>query len=250
MWGAIAAIASLGLYWLLSPQSRIAGISADERRRPQTGTFRSRDAEGATTVWSVKTSGSTAGERVVLVANEKGQWELPVDQLGMTSEQLTEIKKVTSDTKGLVIVAGPRSIDRAADNLWVGWNWADQKTPSGRDWCVDDDDGTWTYADPRAPGRDLEPVSDRALRRAIAQIENDASGWETDVGTLGSEAEPADPQKGRIGVQPDVHRLPTRLPQRLRLEQATPRAEDGAELALGDERIAVHPKVLEPQRDP
>jgi hypothetical protein len=86
-------------------------------------------------------------------------------------------------------------IDRAADNLWIGWNWADQKTPSGRDWCVEGDDGTWTCADPRAPGRDLEPVSERALRRAIAQIENDASGWETDLATLGSEAEPADPDE-------------------------------------------------------
>lgn len=31
-WGAVAAVLSLGLYWILSPQRRIAGIAADERR--------------------------------------------------------------------------------------------------------------------------------------------------------------------------------------------------------------------------
>src|SRR5207249_252163 len=39
----------------------LGGLSAEERRRPQTGSFRSRDAEGNSTMWSVKTSGSTAG---------------------------------------------------------------------------------------------------------------------------------------------------------------------------------------------
>jgi type II secretory ATPase GspE/PulE/Tfp pilus assembly ATPase PilB-like protein len=90
----------------------LAGLSAEERRRPQTGTFRSRDAEGATTVWTVRTSGSTVGERVVLAANEKGQWDMPLDQLGMTSEQLADIKKLAGDTKGLVLVCGPRGHGR------------------------------------------------------------------------------------------------------------------------------------------
>jgi general secretion pathway protein E len=90
----------------------LSGLSVEERRRPQAGTFRSRDAEGATTVWTVRTSGSTAGERVVISANEKGQWDFKVDQLGMTSEQLTDLKKITSDTKGVVIVASPRGHGR------------------------------------------------------------------------------------------------------------------------------------------
>ena len=86
-------------------------------------------------------------------------------------------------------------IDRVPDNLWIGWNWADQKTPAGRDWCVRNPDGTWKCADPRNPGQDLAPVSEVAYKRMIAQIENDAAGWETDLETLGSEAEPVDPAK-------------------------------------------------------
>jgi type II secretory ATPase GspE/PulE/Tfp pilus assembly ATPase PilB-like protein len=91
----------------------LAGLSAEERRRPQVGNFRSRDAEGNTTVWTVRTSGSTVGERVVLSANEKGQWDLPLDQLGMTSEQLGDIRKLVGDTKGLVLVCAPRGHGRS-----------------------------------------------------------------------------------------------------------------------------------------
>ncbi len=90
----------------------LSGLSAEERRRPQTGTFRSRDAEGAQTVWTVRTSGSVNGERVVLAANEQGQWDMPLEQLGLTSEQLAEVKKLTADTKGLVLVCGPRGHGR------------------------------------------------------------------------------------------------------------------------------------------
>jgi len=91
----------------------LSGLSAEERRRPQTGSFRSRDAEDATTIWTVRTSGSVSGERLVLSANEKGQWDLPLEQLGMTSEQLSEVKKLTADTKGLVIVGSPRGHGRS-----------------------------------------------------------------------------------------------------------------------------------------
>lgn len=90
----------------------LAGLSVEERRRPQSGSFRSRDPEGNTTTWSVKTSGSTAGERVMLLANEKGQWDIPVDSLGLSSDQLAQVKKITSNTEGLVIVTGPRASGR------------------------------------------------------------------------------------------------------------------------------------------
>jgi general secretion pathway protein E len=54
-----------------------------------------------------------SGERVVLAANEQGQWDMPLEQLGMTSEQLAEVKKLASDTKGLVVVCGPRGHGRS-----------------------------------------------------------------------------------------------------------------------------------------
>ena len=92
-------------------------------------------------------------------------------------------------------------IDRVEDNLWLGFDWTKTKTPAGRDFCVQNSDGTWTCANPRNPNEDLPPVSDHAYRRMVAQINNDAAGWElddgrdveSDVATVGAEAEPWDP---------------------------------------------------------
>ncbi len=86
-------------------------------------------------------------------------------------------------------------LDRVGGNIHRGFDWAAQKTPAGRDWCVQGEDGRWTCADPREPSRDLEPIDDVDYRRFRAQINNDARGWETDLATIGSEAEPADPAK-------------------------------------------------------
>jgi type II secretory ATPase GspE/PulE/Tfp pilus assembly ATPase PilB-like protein len=92
----------------------LGGLNVEERRRPQNGKFRSKDAEGATTVWSVRTSGSTAGERLHLLANEKGQWDLRLDGLGMTTDQLAEVKTLIADTRGVVIVATPKGSGRTS----------------------------------------------------------------------------------------------------------------------------------------
>ena len=88
-------------------------------------------------------------------------------------------------------------LDRTPDNEWVGWDWPTQRTPAGRDWCVPDDataPHSWTCADPRDPTRDLVPVPDDAYRRMLAQVRNDAAGWETDVASLFGASEAADPE--------------------------------------------------------
>ncbi len=85
-------------------------------------------------------------------------------------------------------------LDRVA-GIHTGFDWADLKTPAGRDWCVRGDADRWTCADPRDPRKDLEPIDDRTFRRFRAQVRNDARGWETDGQTLNGEAEPADPAK-------------------------------------------------------
>ena len=64
-------------------------------------------------MWTVRTLVLMAGERAVLTANEKGQWDLPLDQLGFTSEQLADAKKLVSVTQGLVLVSGPRGHGRS-----------------------------------------------------------------------------------------------------------------------------------------
>jgi hypothetical protein len=86
-------------------------------------------------------------------------------------------------------------LDRVKDNLWTGFDWTRRTTPSGRAWCVEAADGRMSCADPRNPRVDLPPISRTAYERFRAQIRNDAKGWETDLATLGSEAEPADPAK-------------------------------------------------------
>ena len=86
-------------------------------------------------------------------------------------------------------------LDRVTGNIHRGFDWAAQRTPTGRDWCVRNADGTWACANPQNPARDLAPISDVDYRRFRAQINNDARGWEDDLKTLGSEAEPADPAR-------------------------------------------------------
>lgn len=92
----------------------LAGLSLEERRKPQTGVFKVRDIEGAATTWTVRTSGSTAGERVSLTANEKSQWEYKLDSIGLSTDQLNELKEIAKDTKGVVVVAAPKGHGRTA----------------------------------------------------------------------------------------------------------------------------------------
>jgi hypothetical protein len=86
-------------------------------------------------------------------------------------------------------------LDKVRGNIWKGFDWAERKTPTMRDWCVPGAPGTWRCANPQNPAVDLAPISDLAYRRFRAQISNDARGWETDLLTLGAEAEPVDPAK-------------------------------------------------------
>ncbi|HVS70430.1 MAG TPA: ATPase, T2SS/T4P/T4SS family [Phycisphaerae bacterium] len=92
----------------------LAGLSLEERRKPQIGLFKTRDPEGASTTWTVRTSGSTAGERVSLSANEKSQWEFKLETIGLSTDQLAQLKTLTSDTKGVVVVATPKGHGRTS----------------------------------------------------------------------------------------------------------------------------------------
>jgi hypothetical protein len=88
-------------------------------------------------------------------------------------------------------------------DVWRGFDWTTQKRPDGSPFCRQEQDTTWTCADPRSfrepgPWPDLPPVSDLAYRRMVAQVNNDAEGWEelSNAATdLGGEAEPADPAR-------------------------------------------------------
>lgn len=90
----------------------LAGLGLEERRRPQEGKFKVRDADGVTTVWTIRTSGTTAGERLSLSANEKGRWDRKLDELGLATDQLAALKVLGKTNLGVVIVATPRAAGR------------------------------------------------------------------------------------------------------------------------------------------
>ena len=90
----------------------LARLSLDERRRPQKGSFIVKDEVGNRVAWTVQSSGSTSGERVVLTANEKDSWRLGLDQLGFTSEQLELVRSESLQKYGLTIVTAPRHMGR------------------------------------------------------------------------------------------------------------------------------------------
>jgi general secretion pathway protein E len=92
----------------------LAGLSLEERRRPQEGAFKVRDAGGATTKWTVRSSGSTAGERLALAADEKNRWTFSLEQLGFSADQLAHVRQLAANNQGLVIVATPRGQGRTA----------------------------------------------------------------------------------------------------------------------------------------
>ena len=105
-------------------------------------------------------------------------------------------------------------LDKVPGNLWYGWDWtANYTDPEWRpgviydgknlpghgpvtlnDWCVQNENGTWSCKDPRDPAVRRE-VSDYLFRRMKAQIYNDARGWDATENSLRAESEPTDPDK-------------------------------------------------------
>ncbi|MFA5785952.1 MAG: hypothetical protein WDA71_03055, partial [Actinomycetota bacterium] len=85
--------------------------------------------------------------------------------------------------------------DAVSGNIWDGFDWAANKTPSGRDWCVKNQDTTWSCANPGKPTEDVAPVSDERYRRMRAQIHNDAKGWDDPAYAPYANSEPADPSQ-------------------------------------------------------
>ena len=90
----------------------LAELQIDDRRRPQEGVFKVRDAEGLTTLFTIRTSGTTAGERLSLSANEKGRWDRSLEQLGLAADQLAALKDAIQSNQGVVLVATPRGSGR------------------------------------------------------------------------------------------------------------------------------------------
>jgi general secretion pathway protein E len=64
----------------------------------------------------VRTSGSTAGERLQLSANEKSRWDFKLETIGLSTEQLSSIQSLSAQSppKGTVLVATPKGQGRTS----------------------------------------------------------------------------------------------------------------------------------------
>lgn len=96
---------------LLAQLKQIGGMDPDEHRRPQSGRFEATIGAGGSADKSVeidvKTSGSTAGQRLLLkLFSEEAKFR--IEDLGFTKPQLEIAEKLVREPKGVLIVSGPR----------------------------------------------------------------------------------------------------------------------------------------------
>ncbi|MGC8624517.1 MAG: GspE/PulE family protein [Phycisphaerae bacterium] len=97
---------------LIQAVKLLTGMSLEERRRPQSAIFITRDADNNQVHWTANTSGTTAGERLWLQVNIQDSWKMPLDHLGMTMEQLTALRTALQGNEGLFIVSSPAHMGR------------------------------------------------------------------------------------------------------------------------------------------
>jgi len=84
----------------------IADLDVNERRKPQTGTFKLVKDE-TTIQWKATTAGSTAGEQVVLHRIED-DIITKIEDLGLTDDQAKQFSELKGIQSGLIIISGPK----------------------------------------------------------------------------------------------------------------------------------------------
>lgn len=103
-------------------------------------------------------------------------------------------------------------LDLMADNLFNGFDWTKITRADGSPFCQQNSDTSWTCANPQAwrwntaftahewgwsAAQLLAPISDAKYRRMVAQINNDAAGWDAPENLAYQETEPSDISKIR-----------------------------------------------------
>lgn len=92
--------------YLIHFAKELAGLDANEKRKPQKGTFRTRQNK-QNADWEVMTAGSTAGEQVRLKHISK-EHDLRLNELGLTPNQQEQFGQVRALHQGVFLVTGPR----------------------------------------------------------------------------------------------------------------------------------------------
>ena len=85
----------------------IAGMNFEEKRKPQTGNMKVL-VDGKKHDLEIQTAGSASGEQMRLFIDPRKQHDRKLDQLGLTKEQVEEIKEMIADPSGLVLVSAPK----------------------------------------------------------------------------------------------------------------------------------------------
>src|SRR5688572_11277380 len=86
----------------------IAGMNFEEKRKPQTGHMKVL-VDGKKHELEIQTAGSASGEQMRLFIDPKKQHDRKLDQLGLTTEQVEQIREVIADPTGVVLVSAPKT---------------------------------------------------------------------------------------------------------------------------------------------
>jgi type II secretory ATPase GspE/PulE/Tfp pilus assembly ATPase PilB-like protein len=85
----------------------LANLDVNERRKPQSGNARV-SIDGAKRDLQVETRGSTAGEQLKILVDEKKRHSFKIDELGLSEAQLETVTEVLRENQGVVLVGAPR----------------------------------------------------------------------------------------------------------------------------------------------
>jgi type II secretory ATPase GspE/PulE/Tfp pilus assembly ATPase PilB-like protein len=86
----------------------MAGLDMNERRKPQTGSFKAM-IDGKKYAVQITAFGSAQGESMRLVTNPKERQTLKYDQLGFAADQIELVKELIADSSGVVLLAAPKA---------------------------------------------------------------------------------------------------------------------------------------------
>lgn len=84
----------------------LASLDVNEKRKPQEGRFLA-DVDGQRMDFSATTSGSLAGEKLVLQITDRSQRITKLGQLGVTDSQRQKLSTIANQSRGLFVVCGP-----------------------------------------------------------------------------------------------------------------------------------------------
>lgn len=87
---------------------RLAGLDINDRRKPQTGMLKT-TMDGKKRELQLTTAGTTAGESVTVEVEPKKRYELRIDQVGFSPEQLEIVEQTIGEGEGIVLVAAPKA---------------------------------------------------------------------------------------------------------------------------------------------